>query len=145
MKALGDKFVEPFSSPIGESTFSTFLIKYYGAGCGQFSSPIGESTFSTLSAVNVHKFGDTVFVPYRGIYFLYTNIDGEPWFNATRFRPLSGNLLSLQDTDEITEHIKSVFVPYRGIYFLYGRMGNGYIFGRMFSSPIGESTFSTDD
>lgn len=27
MKALGDKFVEPFSSPIGESTFSTLPLE----------------------------------------------------------------------------------------------------------------------
>ena len=73
MKALGDKFVEPFSSPIGESTFSTFLDEYVKRDpvfgfrplsgnllslltvlamdtntCEPFSSPIGESTFSTV-------------------------------------------------------------------------------------------------
>ena len=73
MKALGDKFVEPFSSPIGESTFSTFLDEYVKRDpefgfrplsgnllsllrmskivlrfrARLFSSPIGESTFST--------------------------------------------------------------------------------------------------
>ena len=46
MKALGDKFVEPFSSPIGESTFSTEMNSFY----------------NTIILV---------FVPYRGIYFLY--------------------------------------------------------------------------
>ena len=47
MKALGDKFVEPFSSPIGESTFSTLSKLDSEESDIKFSSPIGESTFST--------------------------------------------------------------------------------------------------
>ena len=71
MKALGDKFVEPFSSPIGESTFSTTCgMRIENLENLEFSSPIGESTFST-------KF-------YKGIVK-----------ETYRFRPLSGNLLSL--------------------------------------------------
>ena len=39
---------------------------------------------------------------------------------AYSFRPLSGNLLSLQDGASYNMPTqKSVFVPYRGIYFLY--------------------------
>ena len=86
-----------------------------------------------------------VFVPYRGIYFLYEYLDGY-----------------------ITEE-ELVFVPYRGIYFLYQQKkifeniieecfrplsGNllslRYYYSDAkvkdvdgFSSPIGESTFST--
>ena len=62
----------------------------------RFSSPIGESTFSTSS-------------PFRKILHLFC------------FRPLSGNLLSLQHDN------KTVIARARW----------------MFSSPIGESTFST--
>ena len=36
----------------------------------KFSSPIGESTFSTGVLKTWHT-NKTVFVPYRGIYFLY--------------------------------------------------------------------------
>ena len=60
-----------FSSPIGESTFSTVMIldvsKNYGIW---FSSPIGESTFSTKEKKQWYE-RKLVFVPYRGIYFLY--------------------------------------------------------------------------
>ncbi len=61
-----------FSSPIGESTFSTQYKSdkksYYFL---QFSSPIGESTFSTCIRVSERLRYLRVFVPYRGIYFLY--------------------------------------------------------------------------
>ncbi len=64
-------FIELFSSPIGESTFSTTCgMRIENLENLEFSSPIGESTFST-------KF-------YKGIVK-----------ETYRFRPLSGNLLSL--------------------------------------------------
>ena len=87
----------------------------------QFSSPIGESTFSTRSGSLKEGWEWCVFVPYRGIYFLYrwqrkffwicgsrfSSPIGESTFSTSRkklwrtgwstyFRPLSGNLLSLQ-------------------------------------------------
>ncbi len=133
----------------------------------KFSSPIGESTFSTPKRNELDE-EQLVFVPYRGIYFLYSrdplrNDDrrlefsspiGESTFSTNTekfnpftqecFRPLSGNLLSLR-TQDVSEKIRryegfrplsgnllsllllhserysicSVFVPYRGIYFLY--------------------------
>ena len=86
-----------------------------------------------------------IFVPYRGIYFLYrvyrhydicskhcpfSSPIGESTFSTRNnkiqekeendFRPLSGNLLSLQldlSIDQIRREL--IFVPYRGIYFLY--------------------------
>ena len=84
-----------------------------------------------------------VFVPYRGIYFLYRTPTKSPntlkvfsspigestfstdeWamdtFSGECFRPLSGNLLSLQTIEKAMT-----------------------VFPRKFSSPIGESTFST--
>ena len=110
-----------------------------------FSSPIGESTFSTSKEGHGRNDMGAVFVPYRGIYFLYEYLDGY-----------------------ITEE-ELVFVPYRGIYFLYQQKkifeniieecfrplsGNllslRYYYSDAkvkdvdgFSSPIGESTFST--
>ena len=39
---------------------------------------------------------------------------------------------------------KKIFVPYRGIYFLYAKMRLNNVTVK-FSSPIGESTFSTDE
>ena len=86
------------------------------------------------------------------------------------FRPLSGNLLSLRSSIRVLTYGKIIiFVPYRGIYFLYGREKNRFLKGvkifvpyrgiyflypvsvwcsyedekEEFSSPIGESTFST--
>ena len=38
-----------------------------------------------------------------------------------------------------------VFVPYRGIYFLYNNVTVKYANEEEFSSPIGESTFSTEE
>ena len=68
----------------------------------------------------IEKLWDLVFVPYRGIYFLY---EGEKTMVRTKigFRPLSGNLLSLLHKFGDTEKFNPVFVPYRGIYFLYDR------------------------
>ena len=65
-----------------------------------------------------HDTHKNVFVPYRGIYFLY---EGEKTMVRTKigFRPLSGNLLSLRQVIRLEEKYALVFVPYRGIYFLY--------------------------
>ena len=60
-----------------------------------FSSPIGESTFSTFPDTGVLLRCNMVFVPYRGIYFLYHNIIIAHKRRKGSFRPLSGNLLSL--------------------------------------------------
>ena len=138
-------FIELFSSPIGESTFSTTCgMRIENLENLEFSSPIGESTFST-------KF-------YKGIVK-----------ETYRFRPLSGNLLSLPHRKvpirircrifvpyrgiyflyKITVYAQlysdTIFVPYRGIYFLYRVYRHYDICSKHcpFSSPIGESTFST--
>ena len=59
-----------FSSPIGESIFST-----HGGMCIKinlhFSSPIGESIFSTSCKAVREAIRYEFLVPYRGIYFLY--------------------------------------------------------------------------
>ena len=84
-----------------------------------------------------------IFVPYRGIYFLYGYYKVLQSY-GTNFRPLSGNLLSLQSYGTIVAFIDTIFVPYRGIYFLYevsDKLLNKL--RKEFSSPIGESTFST--
>ena len=120
MKALGDKFVEPFSSPIGESTFSTLSKLDSEESDIKFSSPIGESTFSTgwkgkrLNSCTV----------------LFSSPIGESTFSTKPikpgcrkhkgFRPLLGNLLSLRWTGGSRDRVvQLVFVPYWGIYFLY--------------------------
>ena len=59
------------------------------------------------------------------------------------FRPLSGNLLSLHLLGRLEEVIIKIFVPYRGIYFLYQTNYRVDFYEDGFSSPIGESTFST--
>ena len=107
-----------FSSPIGESTFSTFCKPVHYKGNFGFSSPIGESTFSTKIKAYKKEI-DGVFVPYRGIYFLYSKTSILIGDLAKRFRPLSGNLLSLRKRGRKKNPIVYVFVPYRGIYFLY--------------------------
>ena len=60
-----------FSSPIGESTFSTYRNPVSRKHHRMFSSPIGESTFSTGIVQIRQRSKQRVFVPYRGIYFLY--------------------------------------------------------------------------
>ena len=61
-----------------------------------------------------------VLVPYRGIYFLYDNTsNGE------------------------NKVLDKVLVPYRGIYFLYPEKHVVLKPEKEFSSPIGESIFST--
>ena len=65
------------------------------------------------------------------------------WLN---FRPLSGNLLSLRSIGNTgrKEDNMRIFVPYRGIYFLYAFDIETTTLEKLeFSSPIGESTFST--
>ena len=61
-----------------------------------------------------------VLVPYRGIYFLYHRERND------------------------RSRVNYVLVPYRGIYFLYhiSKFKQDYGAGK-FSSPIGESIFST--
>ena len=60
------------------------------------------------------------------------------------FRPLSGNLLSLRSSIRVLTYGKIIiFVPYRGIYFLYQTNYRVDFYEDGFSSPIGESTFST--
>ena len=132
-----------FSSPIGESTFSTFNVDAKTEHEILFSSPIGESTFSTCNLFECVKYHANVFVPYRGIYFLYhdNKFSCKEWNSS--FRPLSGNLLSLPKDDNSIGFRSVVFVPYRGIYFLYYILKSYRTIVAVFSSPIGESTFST--
>ena len=70
------KRARAFSSPIGESTFSTELCRTAHMAEGiKFSSPIGESTFSTVAFWILCSALSIVFVPYRGIYFLYMKLN----------------------------------------------------------------------
>ena len=111
-----------------------------------FSSPIGESTFSTAYTATTISVASTAhFRPLSGNLLslhLSTRYALKAYYN---FRPLSGNLLSLPETTKYKKRRKTIFVPYRGIYFLYNLI---YLLTRLdvnsFSSPIGESTFSTE-
>ena len=98
-----ENWCDRFSSPIGESTFSTKMFERMGRREILFSSPIGESTFSTR------------------------NRDENWWSGVLRFRPLSGNLLSLHLQRRRSVYCRwNVFVPYRGIYFLYNKQNKQY-------------------
>ena len=108
-----------FSSPIGESTFSTQKQNGFLQRKQPFSSPIGESTFSTITRGFDEEDRWLIFVPYRGIYFLYLERRKTIGCIYTDFRPLSGNLLSLPMKALDLEKLYTIFVPYRGIYFLY--------------------------
>ena len=139
-------FIELFSSPIGESTFSTTCgMRIENLENLEFSSPIGESTFSTAYTATTISVASTAhFRPLSGNLLslhLSTRYALKAYYN---FRPLSGNLLSLPETTKYKKRRKTIFVPYRGIYFLYNLI---YLLTRLdvnsFSSPIGESTFST--
>ena len=109
---------ELFSSPIGESIFSTkqskahmltltrsrplsgnlfslpFTEEILGTAAAEFSSPIGESIFSTAYIDIAKSDYKYVLVPYRGIYFLYRNLNNQSTAIQSS-RPLSGNLFSL--------------------------------------------------
>ena len=85
----------------------------------EFSSPIGESIFSTAYIDIAKSDYKYVLVPYRGIYFLYRNLNNQSTAIQSS-RPLSGNLFSLLGKDLLDSYtVKTVLVPYRGIYFLY--------------------------
>ena len=108
-----------------------------------------------------------VFVPYRGIYFLYktqkakkdaaisfSSPIGESTFSTLLlvmcreemewcFRPLSGNLLSLLLKSNIQLSVLLFSSPIGESTFSTGMGHDGRFFELSFSSPIGESTFST--
>ena len=115
----------------------------------RFSSPIGESIFSTFTEKGIQRCQGSVLVPYRGIYFLYQDNTsdsenkcltfsspiGESIFSTRKLRtvtsagknssrPLSGNLFSLPLLKYSEEDMNTVLVPYRGIYFLYKNNNN---------------------
>ena len=69
-----EEYTQLFSSPIGESTFSTRQSVPDVVENVKFSSPIGESTFSTIQEKEENGNERIVFVPYRGIYFLYASM-----------------------------------------------------------------------
>ena len=90
-----DTYKVGFSSPIGESTFSTSRSKSGWEDRGGFR-PLSGNLLSLPAERNYGGLGGVpIFVPYRGIYFLY------------KFMPL------------VKEICNMIFVPYRGIYFLY--------------------------
>ena len=109
----------PFSSPIGESTFSTSFYPICVESLLQFSSPIGESTFSTRNN-KIQEKEENDFRPLSGNLLSLQNLSFEQVVERN-FRPLSGNLLSLRSSIRVLTYGKIIiFVPYRGIYFLYG-------------------------
>ena len=135
-------FIELFSSPIGESTFSTTCgMRIENLENLEFSSPIGESTFSTKFYKGIVKetyrfrplSGNLLSLHFKNngeyLWLSFSSPIGESTFSTTSqssdtntvqdFRPLSGNLLSLPETTKYKKRRKTIFVPYRGIYFLY--------------------------
>ena len=109
-----------------------------------FSSPIGESTFSTSALLHkdhLHR----CFRPLSGNLLSLLEMDCAKIYPTKRFRPLSGNLLSLP----------YICIALRSLALLCFRPLSGNLLSlRMvnllelriiakFSSPIGESTFST--
>ena len=135
-----------------------------------FSSPIGESIFSTMTQKYLTKWVTYVLVPYRGIYFLYATENlvnakalkrfsspiGESIFSTINrnnlfarslqsSRPLSGNLFSLQEQGYCYNDVRGRSRPLSGNLFSLRCIhpaGMGY--HDWFSSPIGESIFSTN-
>ena len=83
-----------FSSPIGESTFSTRTEIMSKAKMNCFRPLSGNLLSLRRQRCRVHE-RCSVFVPYRGIYFLYFSGCHVHTRMTICFRPLSGNLLSL--------------------------------------------------
>ena len=90
------------------------------------------------------KARQNVFVPYRGIYFLYDLLHGSIGGDILFSSPIGESTFSTMTKKEMKELLNEVFVPYRGIYFLYYYPMTAFRqVDITFSSPIGESTFST--
>ena len=87
--------------------------------------------------------GPNVFVPYRGIYFLYPLRVVERRVRMMRFRPLSGNLLSLPHPEASSRSKSFRFRPLSGNLLSLQKVRKEHDTEVLFSSPIGESTFST--
>ena len=103
--------------------------------------PLSGNLLSLLYTIDYDQ-NEEVFVPYRGIYFLYIVRKINPLKRNSVFVPYRG-IYFLYQRKATEAAKKSVFVPYRGIYFLYVYVHNLSYEFQLFSSPIGESTFST--
>ena len=132
-----------FSSPIGESIFSTDWKNVFEKPL-QCSRPLSGNLFSLLVfKLVVICNGEEVLVPYRGIYFLYKERTSRKSIDKKFSSPIGESIFStVLDRSRNVDLIK-VLVPYRGIYFLYGNSAKIGSSGDSFSSPIGESIFST--
>ena len=86
---------QEFSSPIGESTFSTIFRYCDSRLSAEFSSPIGESTFSTTCGMRIENLENLEFSSPIGESTFSTKFYKGIVKETYRFRPLSGNLLSL--------------------------------------------------
>ena len=109
-----------FSSPIGESIFSTFISIGESKFRREFSSPIGESIFSTQNRSAVKTTVRVVLVPYRGIYFLYAS-EHTP-VRLIKFSSPIGESIFSTNKKYLFASYERVLVPYRGIYFLYRKL-----------------------
>ena len=114
-----NKYVEldEFSSPIGESIFSTLAKARENARLKKFSSPIGESIFSTYGRRRGVSGWFRILVPYWGIYFLYQK-GGTTMFKKLFSSPIGESIFSTNKLGS-TGGKQTILVPYRGIYFLY--------------------------
>ena len=118
-----NKYVEldEFSSPIGESIFSTLAKARENARLKKFSSPIGESIFSTYGRRRGVSGWFRILVPYWGIYFLYQK-GGTTMFKKLFSSPIGESIFSTNKLGS-TGGKQTILVPYRGIYFLYPASG----------------------
>ena len=107
-----------FSSPIGESTFSTDEEYAIIKESGKNFRPLSGNLLS-LRKTQTGSLQFAYFRPLSGnLLSLQVSKRWSVWL-LDDFRPLSGNLLSLRWKHERNERILLIFVPYRGIYFLY--------------------------
>ena len=60
-----------------------------------------------------------IFVPYRGIYFLYQTNYRVDFYEDGFSSPIGESTFSTTQGHSRSERRKTIFVPYRGIYFLY--------------------------
>ena len=115
------------SRPLSGNLFS--LPKAYDYGYQtviMFSSPIGESIFSTSIMFKLVIICDGSSRPLSGNLF---SLRGKKKWLEQKLkngsRPLSGNLFSLPNGNGCVHVLHMVLVPYRGIYFLYDNTSNG--------------------
>ena len=136
--------LDEFSSPIGESIFSTILGTAAADKEIHSSRPLSGNLFSLRALVMSNEVKEACSRPLSGNLFSLQSVIRTFRPLAMEFSsPIGESIFSTHQPSILQSSVTSVLVPYRGIYFLYMNKKLGAENLKWFSSPIGESIFST--